>query len=79
MAERAQELLAGSGWLPEPLRTLGRVVTAASSTREAESSSPVESSGEELAAIGGETAMAESNFPTEDEPVATEPYAVAAE
>ena len=25
MAERAQELLAGSGWLPEPLRTAGQV------------------------------------------------------
>ena len=24
MAEKAQELLAGSGWLPEPLRTPGR-------------------------------------------------------
>jgi ParB family chromosome partitioning protein len=26
MAERAEELLAGSGWLPEPLRTQGQVV-----------------------------------------------------
>jgi ParB family chromosome partitioning protein len=26
MAERAQELLAGSGWLPEPLRTPGRPI-----------------------------------------------------
>ena len=25
MAERAQELLAGTGWLPEPLRTLGQI------------------------------------------------------
>jgi ParB family chromosome partitioning protein len=24
MAEQAQDLLAGSGWLPEPLRTLGQ-------------------------------------------------------
>ena len=29
MAEQAQELLAGSGWLPEPLRTPGLVATAA--------------------------------------------------
>jgi ParB family transcriptional regulator, chromosome partitioning protein len=30
MAEKAQELLAGSGWLPEPLRTPGRAITATS-------------------------------------------------
>jgi ParB family transcriptional regulator, chromosome partitioning protein len=29
MAEQAQDLLAGSGWLPEPLRTPGQIVTAA--------------------------------------------------
>jgi ParB family chromosome partitioning protein len=29
MAEKAQDLLAGSGWLPEPLRTPGRVAAAA--------------------------------------------------
>ena len=29
MAEQAQDLLAGSGWLPEPLRTPGQVVAAA--------------------------------------------------
>jgi ParB family chromosome partitioning protein len=29
MAAQAQDLLAGSGWLPEPLRTPGRTVTAA--------------------------------------------------
>ena len=31
MAERAQELLAGSGWLPEPLRTPGRAIGATAS------------------------------------------------
>ena len=30
MAEKAQELLAGSGWLPEPLRTPGRAISTAS-------------------------------------------------
>ena len=29
MAEQAEELLAGSGWLPEPLRTPGQVFTTA--------------------------------------------------
>ena len=35
MAGQAQELLAGSGWLPEPLRTPGQAVTAAAETPEA--------------------------------------------
>jgi ParB family chromosome partitioning protein len=34
MAERAQELLAGSGWLPEPLRTPGSTIGATPSTSE---------------------------------------------
>jgi ParB family chromosome partitioning protein len=79
MAENAQDLLAGSGWLPEPLRTPGRAITTASPTPEFPSASPVQSGGEESAETGHETAMAESNVPTEDEPVATDPHAVAAE
>jgi ParB family chromosome partitioning protein len=79
MAEKAEELLAGSGWLPEPLRTPGWAITAASPSPELPSESPVQSGGGESAAIGGETAMAESKAPTEDEPVATDPHAVAAE
>jgi ParB family chromosome partitioning protein len=79
MAERAQELLAGSGWLPEPLRTPGRAVTSALPVPEVEAGSPVTSSGEDSATIGYETAMAESQSLTEDEPVATEPHPVAAE
>jgi ParB family chromosome partitioning protein len=78
MAERAQELLAGSGWLPEPLRTPGRVIAAASPTREVELGSPVESS-RETATTGYETAMADSERPAEGQPIATEPHAVAAE
>lgn len=34
MADRAQELLAGSGWLPEPLRTPGRTIGATPLTSE---------------------------------------------
>lgn len=79
MAERAEDLLAGSGWLPEPLRTPGRAITAASPAPEVEAGSPVASSGEESAETGCQTAMAESKSPTEDESVATEPHAVAAE
>ena len=39
MAENAQELLAGTGWLPEPLRTPGRVFVTSAETREAEQDS----------------------------------------
>jgi ParB family transcriptional regulator, chromosome partitioning protein len=77
MAERAQELLASSGWLPEPLRTPGRAIATASPAPEVEAGSPASS--EESAATGYETAMAESKSPTEDEPVATEPHDVAAD
>jgi ParB family chromosome partitioning protein len=79
MAERAQELLAGSGWLPEPLRTPGQAIMTASPAPEIEAGSPADFSGEESAAPGYETAMAESEAPTEDEPVATDPHPVAAE
>jgi ParB family chromosome partitioning protein len=78
MAERAQELLAGSGWLPEPLRTPGRV-TAEPSAAEAETTSPPSSASEQSDAHGNETAMEEFERSAEDEPVATGPHAVAAE
>jgi ParB family chromosome partitioning protein len=78
MAERAQDLIAGSGWLPEPLRTPGRA-TAPSRTHETSAESPIESSGEESAAIGHETAMADADQSAEHEPVATEPLVDAAE
>ncbi|KAB2760775.1 ParB/RepB/Spo0J family partition protein [Rhodopseudomonas boonkerdii] len=40
MAERAEELLTGSGWLPEPLRTPGRPSSATSSSPESGPISP---------------------------------------
>lgn len=79
MAERAQELIAGSGWLPEPLRTPGRAITAPSRTPETPTDSPIESSGEESAATGYETAMADPEQPAKDEPVAAERLIDAAE
>jgi ParB family chromosome partitioning protein len=75
MAERAQDLLAGSGWLPEPLRTQGLAVTRTSEMADA----PLESSGEESACAGYETAMAASEESTDNEPLATEPQILAAE
>ena len=67
MATEAEALLSGSGWLPEPLRTLGRVMAA--------TAEPVE----EVAADGGEPAMAADGARVEDEEVAFEPHAIAAE
>ena len=80
MAAKAEELLAGSGWLPEPLRTPGRalpkpVEVASNDTPE----SPIAATGEETAANGGETAMAEDGEPAEDDPVAIEAHPIAAE
>lgn len=85
MAERAQGLLAGTGWLPEPLRTPGRelpipVESAAEPIVVTDAIEP-ESTVEETAADGGEPAMGESDDFAEDEPVAEAdaPYAYAAE
>lgn len=85
MAERAQGLLAGTGWLPEPLRTPGRALPSPVE----EASEPIvvadvgdsEPSGEETAVDGGEPAMAEDAELVEDEEVAAAdaPYAHAAE
>ena len=79
MAEKAQELLAGSAWLPEPLRTLGRAMTLWSPTVEPSAAPEPETSGVKTAAPGDETAMVESETSIEDEQVAIDPPAVAAE
>jgi ParB family chromosome partitioning protein len=79
MAERAQELLTGSGWLPEPLRTPGRAISATVLTAEASPTSSTEPAGEESAVTGYETAMAGLARPAEDEPAAAEHPPVAAE
>ena len=64
MAEKAQELLVGSGWLPEPLRTPGRTRPDAVESTPIEPLEPVdEPTGEETALNGGETAMAEDEQP----------------
>jgi len=79
MAEKAEVLLAGSGWLPEPLRTPGRAMPIAVEVIEAEVADIIEPAGEETAANGGEPAMAEEDTAAEDEPVEIEPHAIAAE
>jgi ParB family chromosome partitioning protein len=40
MADHAQELLTGSGWLPEPLRTPGRVMPVVMEAPQADGDQP---------------------------------------
>jgi len=79
MGERAQELLAGSGWLPEPWRTPSRNLTVSALTHETSSSAPIKSPGEESASSGYERAMADIRRSAEDACAEAEPHAVAAE
>jgi len=71
MAEQAQMLLAGSGWLPEPLRTPGRAVVAA-----VESATTI--AGPDVPS-GDETSVVDEGEPADDEEVEIEPHAIAAE
>lgn len=75
MAEKAQELLDGSGWLPEPLRTPGRLVTAVDDA----TGQPADGDVEDTAEDGGETAMAETEPQTEDGPAEIDMHVIAAE
>jgi len=79
MAERAQEMLAGSGWLPEPLRTPDQALPACVEQAETAADSAAKLPGEETATDGGEPAMADEEAPAEDEAVAVDQDAIAAE
>ena len=79
MAEKAEVLLAGSGWLPELLRTPGRAMPIAVEVTVAEVAGTIKPPGEETAAKGGESDMAEEDAKAEDEPVEIAPHAIAAE
>ncbi|NDV87410.1 ParB N-terminal domain-containing protein [Aurantimonas aggregata] len=80
MAEQAETLLAGCGWLPEPLRTPGRTAPKAVESDTVDPAEPgADAAGEETAADGGETAVVEDEEVTEDKSVALEPHATAAE
>ncbi len=79
MAEKAQELLAGSGWLPEPLRTPGRYVAAVADTSPTETDRSTDRDVAETAEDGGETAMAEAEPQAEDEPAEIDTHVIAAE
>lgn len=84
MAEKAEALLGGSGWLPEPLRTPGRALPRVVETGDIEASAidpdpTTEPAGEETAADGGESAIDQPDASVEDDSVEIEPHAIAAE
>jgi ParB family chromosome partitioning protein len=79
MAEKAQELLAGSGWLPEPLRTSLQESASPSSACDSDPVSQADTAVLETTANGNETAMVETRPLGEDESVANDSPAVAAE
>jgi ParB family chromosome partitioning protein len=80
MAEKAQELLAGSGWLPEPLRTRGRDLSVATGNTEIETVEPgMPVDGEQSAASGGESAIDIAGGQTEPGEAPDPAHAVAAE
>jgi len=82
MAERAEVLLAGTNWLPEPLRTPGQTLVCTTDTDgirddAADLSSP--ETVEQSAVNDGELAMGEDDALSEYLDVAFEPLAIAAE
>ena len=75
MADQAQVLMAGSGWLPEPLRTPGRPIAKAKSDEAAPEPDTVAQS--DIAE--GEPVVAESEGEPETEPMLEAPALIAAE
>lgn len=70
MATEAETLLAGSGWLPEPLRTPGRTMATAVEIVEAEPVIAAEPVVDESAAEGGDPTADDDDAVVEDEEVA---------
>jgi ParB family chromosome partitioning protein len=79
MAERAQELLAGSGWLPEPLRTHGRAISATPSAFESSQISRIGSASADTPASGDETGIPDAEHPAEHDGALADEALVAAE
>ncbi|HXZ17049.1 MAG TPA: DNA-binding protein, partial [Roseiarcus sp.] len=79
MAEKAEEMLAGSGWLPEALRTRGRLTFSPDSEADLRAIGAEESAGVESVENGQETAMAETQPLADDEGAADASHAQAAE
>ena len=79
LAEKAEAMLAGSGWLPVPLRTPGRAVAAPSPAPEAGAGASTEQIGVETVAVGCATAMVEAEPSREDDMPVADPSLAAAE
>jgi ParB family chromosome partitioning protein len=79
MAERAQELLGGSGWLPEPLRTPGRTIGATPSTSEPGQISRTGLGDEDTPSTACETAVPDPAHPADHVVGVAEEPLVAAE
>ncbi len=67
MAEKAAEVLAGSGWLPEPLRTLGNAPTNAADRPDYGSTGANDAQIEETAANGGERHVGEGDLGSDND------------
>lgn len=78
MAEKAEELLAGSGWLPETLRTPGRPLACAPLVTQHDATGGEAAIGVETAITASETALHESAS-SSDHGAAVEPIPAAAE
>ncbi|MDR3402402.1 MAG: hypothetical protein P4L99_07880, partial [Chthoniobacter sp.] len=78
MAEKAEALLEGTGWLPEPLRTPGRALAISSVDVETDEDVIADTEIEvvETTADGGETAMAQSGLSGNNHLAAIEPNAL---
>ena len=70
MATEAEALLGGSGWLPEPLRTPGRVMTTTVEPVEAERGVVLEAVIEQTATDGGKPSVVDDDATIEDEEAA---------
>lgn len=79
MAAEAETLLADTGWLPEPLRTPGRGRAEARSTAESGDAAAPDSTVEETADNGGETAMVDGDAPAENDEADDALHTIAAE
>ena len=77
MVERAQELLSGSGWLPEPLRTPGRPTSATSPASEFGPISP-SASREDAPVSESDAATPDAEHPLEDDAIPADEPLIAA-
>lgn len=79
MATEAETLLADTGWLPEPLRTVGDAESDAHEPENAGEPAELEATVEETVTEGGETAVGTEDAPDENEDADEASHVIAAE